>query len=57
MINFSTQNKESDEVYLSNEKFISISNSDIDRLIKLFINTKRQRVRYCIHPTPSEPVH
>ena len=57
MINFSTQNKESDEVYLSNEKFISISNSDIDRLIKLSINTKRQRVRYCIHPTPSESVH
>ena len=57
MINFSTQNKESDEVYLSNEKSISISNSDIDSLIKLAISTKRQRVRYCIHSTPSESVH
>lgn len=56
MIDFSTQKRESEEVFLSTQKLISIGKSDIQNLVEIAKSTKRNRVRYCSHNDAGEIV-
>ena len=57
MINLSVQNKESEEVYNSDQKCFSIDKTDVQNLIQLAKTTQRKRVRYCSHSSAKELVH
>ena len=57
MINLSVQNKESEEVYNSDQKCFSIYKTDVQNLIQLAKTTRRKRVRYCSHSSAKELVH
>ena len=56
VIDFSTQKRESDEVFLSTQRLFSISKSDIQNLVEIAKSTKRNRVRYCSHNDALEVV-
>ncbi|GAG28406.1 unnamed protein product [marine sediment metagenome] len=57
MIDFHLQKKESDEVYLSRQKALALGKTDIERLVDLATRNIRQRIRFCSHSVPQEPVH
>ena len=57
MIDFHLQKKESDEVYLSKQTPVALDKTDIERLVNLAAKNIRQRVRFCSHSIPLEPVH
>ena len=57
MIDFHLQKKESDEVYLSKQTPLALDKTDIERLVDLGTRNIRQRVRFCSHSVPQEPVH
>ena len=57
MIDFHLQKKESDEVYLSRQTPVALDKTGIERLIDLATRNIRQRVRFCSHSGPQEPVH
>ncbi|EJO69144.1 WbuC family cupin fold metalloprotein [Leptospira kirschneri] len=54
MINYSNQTKISEEVYHSVHQFFTLQKSDIQKLIEIAKETKRERARICSHPNSNE---
>ena len=57
MIDFTLQQKQSEEVYHSLKNMFSLGKADINNLISLAKKSKRRRVRFCSHSTPQKLVH
>jgi|SanBayMetagenome_1026888.scaffolds.fasta_scaffold00198_5 cupin fold WbuC family metalloprotein len=57
MIDFSRQQKESSEVYLSTQEAFSLSPIDIQELKQIAHINPRRRVRFCTHSSSQETVH
>ena len=55
MLNWKRQYAASGAVIHSVDKQIMLSDKDIDHLIELASKTKRQRFRYCVHQSKTEP--
>ena len=49
--------KRSEEVYVAQDSNITVSQQDMTSLKHLARNTKRGRVRLCLHQSPQEAVH
>ena len=56
-MDFLNQNKKNPEVYHSKESFFSLNKDDINKLINLAKQTRRNRVRFCSHSSDQDTLH
>ena len=57
MINYSTQNKKTPEVYHSNSECVGLDSSDIHRLVEIANRNGSKRARFCVHQSSEDLLH